>query len=80
MSEPAPTAATSPKFQPVSTQPQSRKPVAAKIAGIVGIVICLVIIVIVWFSLGTVSRAVDNLGTTVNSGFDRAIITARSMS
>ena len=35
--------------------------------------ICLVIIVIVWFSLGTVSRAVDNLGTTVNSGFDRAI-------
>ena len=73
MSEPAPTAATGPKFQPVSTQPQSRKPVAAKIAGIVGIVICIVIIVIVWFSLGTVSRAVDNLGTTVNSGFDRAI-------
>jgi len=73
MSEPAPTAATGPKFQPVSTQPQSRKPVAAKIAGIVGIVICIVIIVVVWFSLGTVSRAVDNLGTTVNSGFDRAI-------
>ena len=73
MSEPAPTAATGPKFQPVSTQPRSRKPVAAKIAGIVGIVICIVIIVVVWFSLGTVSRAVDNLGTTVNSGFDRAI-------
>ena len=31
------------------------------------------IIVIVWFSLGTVSRAVDNLGNTVNSGFGKAI-------
>ena len=80
MSEPAPTAATGPKFQPVSTQPQSRKPVAAKIAGIVGIVICIVIIVVVWFSLGTVSRAVDNLGTTVNSGFDRAITATNTVS
>ena len=79
MSEPAPTAATGPKFQPVSTQPRSRKPVAAKVAGIVGIVICIVIIVIVWFSLGTVSRAVDNLGTTVNSGFDRAITATDSV-
>jgi len=79
MSEPAPTAVTSPKFQPVSTQPRSRKPVAAKVAGIVGIVICIVIIVIVWFSLGTVSRAVDNLGTTVNSGFDRAITATDSV-
>jgi hypothetical protein len=60
-------------FKPVSTQPRSRKPAAAKIAGIVGVVICIVIIVIVWFSLGTVSRAVDNLGTTVNTGFGRAI-------
>lgn len=79
MSEPSPTAATTPQFKPVSTQPRSRKPAAAKIAGIVGIVICLVIIVIVWFSLGTVSRAVDNLGTTVNSGFGRAITATDSV-
>lgn len=73
MSEPTPTPATSPMFKPVATQPRSRKPAIAKIAGIVGVVICLVIIVIVWFSLGTVSRAVDNLGNTVNTGFGKAI-------
>jgi hypothetical protein len=77
MTEPSPAPATSPAPEPASTQAstqaRSRKPLAAKIAGIVGIVICLLIIVAVWFGLGTVSQAVNDLGTSVNSGFDRAI-------
>jgi len=64
---------TSPMFRPVSTQRSPRKAVAAKVAGIIGVVICVLIIVVVWFGLGTVSRAVDDLGSDVNSGFGRAI-------
>ena len=64
---------TSPMFKPVSSQRAPRKAVAAKVAGIIGVVICVLIIVVVWFGLGTVSRAVDDLGTNVNGGFDRAI-------
>ena len=60
-------------FMPVSTHRSPRKAVAAKIAGIVGVVICVLIIVVVWFGLGTVSRAVDDLGNDVNNAFDRAI-------
>jgi hypothetical protein len=60
-------------FKPVSTRRSPRKAVAAKVAGIIGVGICILIIVAVWFGLGTVSRAVDDLGTDVNSGFDRAI-------
>ena len=55
-------------FRPVSTQRSPRKAVAAKVTGIVGVVICVLIIVVVWLGLGTVSRAVDDLGTDVNNG------------
>jgi hypothetical protein len=64
---------TSQKFKPVSTQRAPRKAVAAKIAGIIGVAICVLIIVVVWLGLGTVSRGVDGVGNSVNSGFDRAI-------
>jgi len=60
-------------FKPVSTRRTPRKAVAAKIAGIIGVVICALIIVVVWFGLGTVSRTIDDLGNSVNGGFDRAI-------
>jgi hypothetical protein len=79
MTESSPTPATTPVFKPVSTQPRSRKPVIAKVAGIVGIVICILIIVAVWFSLGTVSQAVNNLGNNVNAGFGRAITATDSV-
>ena len=62
-----------PMFKPVPTQRRSRKPTAAKVAGIIGIVVCVLIIIGVWFGLGTVSRTIDDLGNTVNAGFDRAI-------
>jgi hypothetical protein len=65
--------ATSPKFRPVSTRRSPPKAVAAKVAGIVGVVICALIILMVWFSFGTVARAVDDLGNDVNDAFDRAI-------
>ena len=64
---------TSPMFRPVSTQSSPRKAVAAKVAGGIGVVICVLIIVVVWFGLGTVSRAVDGLGNDVNNAFGRAI-------
>ncbi len=64
---------TSPTSTPVSAQRSPRKALAAKVAGIIGVAICVLILVVVWFSLGTVSRAVDDLGTNVNDAFDRAI-------
>jgi hypothetical protein len=64
---------TSPVFKPVPTKRAPRKAAAAKVAGIVGVVICVLIIVVVWFGLGTVSRTIDDLGNSVNGGFDRAI-------
>jgi hypothetical protein len=79
MSEPTPSPDTTPKFKPVSTRPASRKPVFAKVAGIVGVVICVLIIVVVWFGLGTVSQAVNNLGNSVNAGFGRAITATDSV-
>jgi hypothetical protein len=60
-------------FKPVSTMRTPRKAMAAKIAGIIGVLVCVLIIVVVWFGLGTVSRTIDDLGSTVNGGFDRAI-------
>ena len=60
-------------FKPVPTKRAPRKAAAAKIAGIVGVVVCVLIIVVVWFGLGTVSRTIDDLGNSVNAGFDRAI-------
>ena len=69
-----------PMFKPVPTQPRSRKPTAAKIAGIIGIVICVLIIVGVWLGLGTVSRTIDDLGNSVNAGFDRAIAATDTVS
>jgi hypothetical protein len=66
-------------FRPVPTQRKSRKPFAAKVAGIIGVLVCALIIFGVWFGLGTVSRAVDDLGTDVNAGFDRAIAATDSV-
>lgn len=70
---------TSPMFRPVTTRRSPRKAVAARIAGIIGVVICVLIIVVVWFGLGTVSRAVDDLGNDVNGAFDRAITATDSV-
>lgn len=70
---------TSPKFRPVSTRRPPRKAVAAKIGGIIGVVICVVIIVVVWFGFGTVARAVDDLGNDVHGAFDRAITATESV-
>ena len=65
--------AATPKFKPVPTRRAPRKAAAAKVAGIVGMVICALIIVVVWLGLGTVSRAVNDLGTDVNASFGKAI-------
>ncbi len=64
---------TSPMYTPVAAHRSPRKAVAAKVAGIIGVVICVLIIVVVWLGLGTVSRGVDDLGNGVNTAFDRAI-------
>jgi hypothetical protein len=50
-----------------------RKALAAKTAGIVGAVVCAVIIVLVWLGRGAVAGAVDGLAADVSGGFDRAI-------
>jgi methyl-accepting chemotaxis protein len=52
---------------------RSRRAVAAKITGIVGIVVCAVLIVALWLARGAVSGAIDGLAADVSSTFDRAI-------
>jgi len=70
---------TAAKFKPVSTRRSPPKALAAKVGGIVGVVICALIIVVVWFGFGTVARAVDDLGNDVNAAFDRAITVSESV-
>ena len=52
---------------------RSRRALAAKIAGIAGVVVCAAIILGVWLGRGAVANALDGLASDVSSGFDRAI-------
>jgi hypothetical protein len=52
---------------------RSRRALAAKIAGIVGIVVCAAILAVVWIGRGALSKAFDDLAADVNGGFERAI-------
>ena len=52
---------------------RSRRPFAVKVAGIVGIVACAVLIVALWIGRGAVASALDGLASDVSGGFDRAI-------
>jgi hypothetical protein len=51
----------------------SRLATAAQVAAVIGIVICVAIIVGTWLGRGALAAAVDDLSSTVNGGFDRAI-------
>jgi hypothetical protein len=71
MTEPATTseaAATSP-----GPERSTRLATAAQIAGIIGIVVCIAIVVATWLGRGALTSAVDDLAASVNSGFVRAI-------
>jgi hypothetical protein len=57
----------------IRTAPRTRRALAAKVAGIAGIVICAVIIVLIWLGRGAVAGAIDGLAADVNGAFDRAI-------
>jgi hypothetical protein len=57
----------------IPVPPRSKRALAAKIAGIVGVVICAAIIVVIWLGRGAISGAIDGLAANVNGGFDRAI-------
>ncbi len=61
-----------PPFKVVDTGPPTRSATAAQIAGIVGIVVCAILIVLVWIGLGTVGSKVNDLAAGVNAGFNRA--------
>jgi hypothetical protein len=61
-----------PPFKVVETRPPTRTATAVQVAGIVGIVVCAVLIVIVWIGLGTVGSKVNDLAAGVNAGFNRA--------
>ncbi len=61
-----------PPFKVVDTRPPTRSATAAQVAGIVGIVVCAVLIVLVWVGIGTVGSKVNDLAAGVNAGFNRA--------
>src|SRR5436190_10584087 len=46
---------------------------AAEVAGIIGVIICLAIILGTWLGRGALAGAGDDLRATVDSGFDRAV-------
>src|SRR5262245_10424705 len=59
-----------------TTEPPKRSTrlaTTAQIAGIIGIVVCIAIIVGTWLGHGALSSAVDDLAAGVNAGFVRAI-------
>jgi hypothetical protein len=56
-----------------SSPGRSRRALFAKVAGLAGIVICAVLIVVVWLLHGQVRAVVDDLAADVTNGFDRAI-------
>jgi uncharacterized protein YukE len=69
MAQSAPTDA--PPFKVV--QPSTpRSATAAQIAGIVGVVICVALVVLTWIALARFGSAVNDLGDGVNSAFNRA--------
>src|SRR5262245_12020705 len=57
----------------VAAPRRSRRAFAVKIAGIVGIVACAVLIVALWIGRGAVASSIDGLAADVSAGFDRAI-------
>src|SRR5262245_53759381 len=57
----------------VAAPRRSRRAIAAKIAGIVGVVICVAIIVGVWIGRGAIASTVEGLAADVNGAFERAI-------
>jgi len=50
----------------------TRLATAAQIAGIVGVVVCVAIILGTWYGRGALGGAGDNLASTVDNAFDRA--------
>jgi hypothetical protein len=57
----------------VAAPRRSRRAFAVKVAGIVGIVACAVLIIALWIGRGAVASALDGLASDVSGGFDRAI-------
>ena len=73
--------ATTTKFRPVVERRRSpRAARAAQIAGIIGVIVCLILALVVWLGRGAVHGALDDLATSVDGGFDRAVTAIQSVS
>lgn len=73
--------ATTTKFRPVVERRRSpRAARAAQVAGVIGVIVCLILALLVWLGRGAVNGALDDLATTVNGGFDRAVTAVQSVS
>jgi hypothetical protein len=53
---------------------------AAQVAGVIGVIVCLILALVVWLGRGAVHGALDDLATTVDGGFDRAVTAVQSVS
>ena len=73
--------ATTTKFRPVVERRRSpRAARAAQVAGVIGVIVCLILALVVWLGRGAVHGALDDLATTVDGGFDRAVTAIQSVS
>jgi predicted RecB family endonuclease len=73
--------ATTTKFRPVVERRRSpRAARAAQIAGVIGVIVCLILALVVWLGRGAVHGALDDLATSVDGGFDRAVTAIQSVS
>src|SRR4029453_6452203 len=52
---------------------RSRLAIAAQVAAIFGVVVCLLVVLLIWFGRGALSNGVDELAASVNTGMTRAI-------
>ena len=46
----------------------------------IGVIVCLILALVVWLGRGAVHGALDDLATTVDGGFDRAVTAVQSVS
>jgi hypothetical protein len=68
-------------FRPVVQRRRSpRAARAAQVAGVIGVIVCLILALVVWLGRGAVHGALDDLATTVDGGFDRAVTAVQSVS
>ena len=67
-------------FRPVVVRRRAPRARAAQVAGVIGVIVCVILALVVWLGRGAVGGALDGLATTVDGGLDRAVTAVQAVS